>query len=123
MERNQTLCSSDCVFSLDERPLDPLFEETFGQAVDDILSALGEGPKRAIYHHLKNVYGIDKEDIPNRIGSFADAIEKTFGQVAKLLEIKIIERLHLQYKEFCYTPRNRQLDFMEYVINLQNSLE
>jgi len=120
MGQTQTLLIPTYTFSLHE---EPVFESVFGQAVDDILSALGEAPKQAIYRHLEKVYGIGKEDIPVRVGSFVEAIEKTFGPVAKLLEIKIIEKLHSQYKNFCYAPKNEQLDFVEYVVNLQNSLE
>ena len=106
-----------------DEPVEVIFEATVGQAVDDTFSALGESPKQAIYRHLKIVYGINKEDIPNRIEAFASAIEQTFGSVAKLIEIKIIERLHSQYEDFCYSPKNREIDFVEYIADLQSCLE
>ena len=106
-------------------PVEVVFEAIVGQAVDDTLSALGESPKQAIYRHLKIVYGINKEDIPNKIDAFASAIEQTFGSVAKLIEIKIIERLHSQCEDFCFVPKNGELDFVEYITDLQkqNRLE
>jgi hypothetical protein len=104
-------------------PVELIFEAVVGQAVDDTLSALGESPKQAIYRHLKIVYGINKEDIPYKIEAFASAIEQTFGSVAKLIEIKIIERLHSQYEDFCYVPKNQELDFVEYITDLQSRLE
>ena len=104
-------------------PVEVVFGAMVEQAVDDTLSALGESPKQAVYRHLKIVYGINKEDIPNKIEAFASAIEQTFGSVAKLIEIKIIEQLHSQYEDFCFAPKNRKLDFVEYITNLQNRLD
>ena len=93
------------------------------EAIDDILSALGNANKQAIYRHLKNNYGINEKEIPYKIEDFARAIEQTFGSVAKLIEIKIIERLHAKYKDFSYTPKKGELNFVEFVYNLQNHLE
>ena len=117
------MLGSSSAILIKNEPVELIFVAMVGQAVDDTLSALGESPKQAIYSHLKIVYGIDKEDIPNKIEAFASAIEQTFGSVAKLIEIKIIERLHSQYEDFCYIPKNRQLDFVEYITNLQNRLD
>jgi hypothetical protein len=123
MKQPQTLLGPSCSILIKNEPVEVIFEAIVGQAVDDTLSALGESPKQAIYRHLKIVYGIDKEDIPNKIEAFASAIEQTFGSVAKLIEIKIIERLHSQYEDYCYVPKSRQLDFVEYITDLQNRLE
>ena len=99
------------------------FEDAVGQAVNAILSSLGESTKQAIYSHLENAYGINKDDIPGKIEVFAKAIEETFGLVGKLIEIKIIENLHSQYVDFHFAPKNGELDFVEYLTHLQNSLE
>ena len=123
MGQPRTLLGSSCSLLMKNEPVEVIFEATVGQAIDDTLSALGESPKQAIYRHLKIVYGIDKEDIPNKIEAFASAIEQTFGSVAKLIEIKIIEQLHSQYEDFCYASKSRELDFVEYITNLQNCLE
>jgi len=117
------LLASSCPILVKNEPGEVVFEDMVGQAVDGTLSALGESPKQAIYRHLKIVYGIDKEDIPNKIEAFASAIEQTFGSVAKLIEIKIIEQLHSQNEDFCYASKSRELDFVEYITNLQNCLE
>ena len=123
MGQPRTLLGSSCSLLMKNEPVEVIFEATVGQAIDDTLSALGESPKQAIYRHLKIVYGINKEDIPDKIEAFASAIEQTFGSVAKLIEIKIIERLHSQYEDFCFVPKNGELDFVEYIIDLQNRLE
>jgi hypothetical protein len=123
MGQPQTLLSTSCSILMKNEPVGVVFGTIVGQAVDYTLSALGESPKQAIYRHLKIVYGINKEDIPNKIEAFANAIEQTFGSVAKLIEIKIIERLHSQYEDFCHVPKNGGLDFVEYITDLQNRLE
>ena len=102
---------------------DDTFNDKVSKAVNDILSAFGEDSKRAIYRHLENSYGISQTDIPERIEDFANAIETTFGTVGKLIEIKIIEKLHSLYSDFRYTPKNGQLDFVEYVNDLQCACE
>ena len=122
MEHPQTVISSPCLPILHSNP-EPIFEEAMVQAVNDILSALGESSKQAIYSHLKNRYGIDADEIPSKIEAFANALEETFGSVGKVIEIKIIERLHTQYTDFRYTPQNGELDFAEYIINLRNSFD
>jgi hypothetical protein len=123
MGQPQALLSTSCSLLIKNEPVEVIFEDMVGQAVDDTLSALGESPKQAIYRHLKIVYGINKEDIPTKIEAFASAIEQTFGSVAKLIEIKIIERLHFQYEDFCYVPKDGELDFVEYLADLQTRLE
>jgi len=120
---HHSLLSPQCSFLMKDEPVEAIFEATVGQAVDETLSALGESPKQAIYRHLKIMYGLNKEDIPCKIEAFASAIEQIFGSVAKLIEIKIIERLHSEYEDFCYVPKNRELDFVEYITDLQNRLE
>lgn len=107
----------------DNEPDEEMFEVNVARAVDDFLSSLGESAKQAVYSHLKNAHAINKEDIPCKIEEFAYAIEETFGSVAKLMEIKIIENLHSQYADFRYAPKNGELDFVEYVTELQNDLE
>lgn len=119
MEMPQTL--SPC--SPLVREPEVVFEAAVVKAVNDILSALGESAKQAIYTHLKNTYGISKDDIPSKIEAFSNAIEETFGTVGKVIEIKIIERLHSQYVDFRYAPKNGELDFVEYVTHLRNRLE
>lgn len=122
MEQLQTSPNSTCP-PLTQNGPELIFETAVAEAVNDILSTLGESTKQAIYNHLKNTYGIGKDDIPRKIDAFATAIEETFGSVGKVIEIKIIERLHSQYIDFRYTPKNGTLDFVEYVTHLRNRFE
>jgi predicted butyrate kinase (DUF1464 family) len=115
---------SPCSFLIEnEEQVEMCFEAAVGLAVNDILTALGENTKQAIYNHLKNVYGLNQDEIPRKIKTFSSAIEETFGSVGKLIEIKIIEKLHSQYADFRFAPKNGKLDFVEYMTCLQNRLE
>jgi hypothetical protein len=99
------------------------FEDAITESIETILSLLGDANKQTIYHHLENKYGIKKEEIPHNIGAFAGAFEQTFGSVAKLIEIKIMESLHAKYKDFSYVPAKEELNFLEFIYNFQQYLE
>jgi hypothetical protein len=92
------------------------FEELLLEAVDEELSLLGESVKQAVYHNLKKTFKIDKHAIPYRIHQFATAIEKMFGDGAKLLEIQIMKRLHEKVGQNVeYFPESADLLFIQYV--------
>ena len=109
--QTQTDLSTPISFLIENQPSEILFETQLSEAIDDILSGLGDVNKQAIYRHLKNYYGINENEIPYEIKDFARAIEKIFGPVAKLLEIKIIERLHAKYKDFFVYSRKWRVEF------------
>ena len=123
MRQELTVSNVPCSFLVQNELLKTNFEMGVTEAIDDILLSFGNIVKQAIYRHLENSYGIKKEEIPFKIEDFANAIEQTFGSVAKLIEIKIIERLHAKYKDFLYIPKKGELNFVEFVYNLQNHLE
>jgi hypothetical protein len=123
MSRELTKLSFQVSFSAQSQSSKPMSDEAITEAIDYILSTLGNTNKQTIYCLLDNKYGIKKEEIPHKIGEFSDAIEQTFGSVAKLIELKIIERLHFKYRDFSYVPINGELDFGEFVSNLQRYLE
>jgi nucleoside-diphosphate-sugar epimerase len=123
MGQPQSILSASYSFLTQNEEPEILFETVIAHAIDDVLSALGDASKQAIYRHLKNNYGINENEIPYKIEDFARAIEQTFGSVAKLIEIKIIERLHAKYKDFSYVPEKGELNFVEFVYNLQHRLQ
>ena len=69
------------------------FEELLLEAINEGLSLLGESGKQVLYFHLEKNFKINKQDIPNRIEEFTDAIETIFGNGAKILEIQIMKCL------------------------------
>ena len=122
MKQQLTDLSSPCLLLANE-PLETKFETAVTEAIDDSLSALGVANKQTIYRHLENRYGIKKEEIPFKIADFAHAIEETFGSVAKLIEVKIIEKLHAKNKDFHYVTKKDELNFTEFISCFQRYLE
>ena len=92
------------------------FKKLLLEAVDEGLSSLGNSSKQAIYFHLEKTFKIKKQDIPNRIEEFTNAIEKIFGHGAKILEIQIMKLLYEKVgHDFEYFPEKDELLFTEYV--------
>jgi hypothetical protein len=122
MKHQLTDLSSPCLLLANE-PLETKFETAVTEAIDGSLSALGAANKQTIYRHLENRYGIKKEEIPFKIADFANAIEETFGSVAKLIEVKIIEKVHAKNKDFYYVTKKDELNFTEFISSFQRFLE
>lgn len=92
------------------------FDESFLEAVDDAFSMLGSQSKELMYQYLENKCGVDKENIPNKVEAFSEAIESIFGQSARLLEIKIMRTLYKKVPTFNYSGKNASnLSFVKYV--------
>jgi len=76
----------------------PDFNEILLASIDEALSSLGENVAAAIYFHLENTFNIKREEIPQRISDFSDALEKLFGIGARTLEILCMEKLYSKVK-------------------------
>jgi hypothetical protein len=74
----------------------PKRNETFGQllleAIDEAFRSLGESVKASIYFHLEDRFQIKRQEIPERIEAFSDALEQVFGLGAKHLEILYMKK-------------------------------
>ncbi len=70
------------------------FEKILLDSIDEALSCLGESPKKLIYFHLEQKFKITRQDIPQRVGDFSEALEQVFGLGAQHLEILIMKNLH-----------------------------
>lgn len=68
------------------------FEKILVDTVNESLSSLGESPKQAIFFHLENTFKIKKQEIPNKIDSFDQALRKLFGPGADFLETLIVKK-------------------------------
>jgi hypothetical protein len=99
------------------------FRNILLQAVDESLASIGESSKQAIYFHIEKSFRIRKEDIPQNIDVFANAIEKIFGVGADFLEILIMKRLHEKIKGEFELNNISELKFVEYVNSVQRSIE
>ena len=98
------------------------FDSLFLEAVDYTFSMLGNSNKQALYFHLKNSYGIGREAIPQNIEIFANTLEQVFGQGALLLEARIMETLHRKVPRFRFSPKQRELSFLDYLESLRSFL-
>jgi hypothetical protein len=94
------------------------FEKLLIEAVDNVFSSLGDSCKQALYFHLKHGYDITKQEIPQRIEDFADALEEIFGLGAKLIEIEIMRALFTKVQDFSHSPKQEDLSFTKYVETL-----
>lgn len=70
------------------------FDQLLLEAVDEGLSSLGEAGKASIYIHLERTFNIRKQEIPNKLDGFSNALHRVFGLGARHLEILIMEKLH-----------------------------
>ena len=92
------------------------FKKLVLEAVDEGLSLLGECSKQALFSYLDSTFKIKKQDIPEKIEEFTNAIERIFGNGAKLLEIEILRQLCKKVEHnFEYTSKRNDSFFIDYV--------
>ena len=91
------------------------FEKLMLEAVDEGLSSLGDSSRQAIYFHLERSFDIRREEIPDRLGAFTQAIENIFGAGAGCLEVLIMQRLHEKVGGVLEWNRSKGFSFTEYV--------
>ena len=98
------------------------FNQILLQAVDEAFSSFSNGNNQAIYNHLECTFKIKKQEIPNKLTEFTDAIEQTFGLAVGLIEIRIMESLHKRFRDHAYYPKDNGVVFSEYLADLQRFL-
>lgn len=91
------------------------FEKLMLEAVDEGLSSLGESSRQAIYFHLERSFDIKREEIPDRVGAFAQAMENIFGAGAGCLEVLIMQRLYEKVGGVLEWNKSKGFSFIEYV--------
>jgi len=91
------------------------FEKLLFEAVDESLASLGESSKQAIYFHLERSFNIKKKEIPQKIETFARAIEKMFGLGANFLEILVAKKLYEKIGEVFEWHESTEFAFAKYV--------
>jgi len=70
------------------------FDRILLSAVEEGLSSLGNSSKQAIFFYLETSFQIKKENIPESLPQFKNALEGIFGPGASFLEKIIAKRLH-----------------------------
>jgi len=70
------------------------FDQLLLDAIDEGLSGLGKAGKDSIYIHLEGFFNIRKQEIPNKIDAFSNALHRIFGLGSRHLEILIMKNLY-----------------------------
>jgi hypothetical protein len=70
------------------------FNDILIESIDEAFLTLGETTRAAIYLNLESKFGLSKQDIPDKVGDFSDALDRIFGQAARQLEVLIMTCLH-----------------------------
>jgi len=108
------------------------FEQILLEAIDEALSSLGESVKKSIYFHVENSFNIKRQEIPQRLADFSEALERIFGPGARHLEISFMKSLHAKIKVNCKWPEYEwplskwivpEMTFQEYVRLMQQRFE
>ena len=77
-----------------ENPRHEQFNDFLVQAIDEVLTSLGEPVKNTFYQHLEVDFNIPKNEIPKNIAEFCNIIHKIFGLGACRLERKFMQNLN-----------------------------
>lgn len=85
------------------------------EAVDEGLSLVGKSAKQIIYFHLEKNFNITRDDVPQRVEEFANALEKMFGSGAKIIEIQIMKKLYKKIGNSKYALKQDDIVFTEYI--------
>jgi hypothetical protein len=101
------------------RALELEFDAILLESVDEALSALGDPVKRAIYFHLEQSFGIRKDEIPQRLADFKQALENILGAHAcvggEFTEILVLKKLYEKVGEVFKYTNPGEIAFLQYV--------
>jgi len=70
------------------------FDQLLLEAINEVLSSLGEPIKNYVFIHLENDFLITKNEIPQKIEEFAHFLFRIFGSSAHYLDIKFMQTLY-----------------------------
>lgn len=66
------------------------FRKAILEATDEGLMILGESVGRTVYYHIERNHRVKREEIPDRLEAFHEALESIFGAGAIILEDRIL---------------------------------
>ena len=67
------------------------FNNLLVEAIDDVLTSLGEPVKNQLYIRLEEDFSVQKNQIPEQIFLFSEFLIRTFGPSASFVQIKIMK--------------------------------
>jgi hypothetical protein len=92
-------------------------DEALLEAVDFGLAVPGEIVRATIYERLETVYGIKREEIPEKLPAFHRALQELVRSVAKVMERVIAKNLYSRLGQSFVNHENWTL--IEYVNHLK----
>lgn len=92
------------------------FNMIFLEVIDEAFSSsLGENAKAVMYLHLEHNFNLKKQQIPNQIDVFTEALQGIFGSGSKALEALLMKKLHEKANVSCQADKVEDLTFPKYV--------
>jgi hypothetical protein len=91
------------------------FEKLLLSSIDQALISLGESVKLSIYFHFEKNFKVTRNEIPEHLQQFQEALEKIFGVGARFIEILIMKNLYAKIGCPLNMEKNEQLEFIKYV--------
>lgn len=107
---------------------DNTFENILLEAVEEVLSGLGENVKTVVFFHLEENFNLKKKEIPQELVDFQAALEQIFGLGARNLEILFMKSLHSKIELVCKWPTwckwvIPEVTFQEYICLMRQKFE
>jgi hypothetical protein len=105
------------------------FDKLLIEAIDEVLSSLGEPVKNHLYVRLEDDFSITRNDIPRQMEEFSSFLFRIFGSSAQHLEIKLMKTLYAKIsadQHFEHNPiafKRVDLTFLTYVNRMRESFE
>jgi len=102
------------------------FNNLLEQAIDDVLSSLGEPVKNQLYIRLEEDFSLQRHQIANQIDQFSLFLFRTFGPSSILLQIKIMKRVNEKIlkdtqNQFQPVVCFEDVSFVSYINEMRNS--
>jgi hypothetical protein len=96
------------------------------QAIDDVLSSLGEPVKNQLYIRLEEDFSLQRHQIANQIDQFSLFLFRTFGPSSILLQIKIMRKVNEKIVketrgQFRLIVSFDDFSFVSYINEMRNS--
>ena len=63
------------------------------EVIDEVLSSLGPAVREVVYHYCESKFGARREEVHLKLDALASCLEEIFGEVARFIEARILERL------------------------------
>jgi len=96
------------------------FEEALLEKTDQVLLSIGENIRTIIYHHIHEISGLDKREIPQKPAVFSSTLKLLFGNNSEIIEKRIIKNLCLEF-EIPYD--DTQKPFASHLEDIENRLK